>query len=226
MATSFLPDTDAGLLAWSLNFSTLITANPTTYGLVIGDATSYDGLHTAYADALGECDPGVRNKSAVAAKNAARTALKDSARLLAKRIDGTATVTDAQKIELGLNVRALPSPIPAPANPPALDIVSVSGRTVRIRLHDSLDASRRGKPAGVAGATVFSYVGPTAPTDPSDYKFEGNTTRTQVDIVFPDTVAPGAVVWLTAFWRNERDQSGPACAPVSTNVQFGVPLAA
>jgi hypothetical protein len=24
----------------------------------------------------------------------------------------------------------------------------------------------------------------------------------------------GTKVWLTAFWKNERDMSGPACAPV------------
>ena len=223
---SFLPDTDAALLAWSLNLSNLITATPTTYGLVAGDATAYSALHTSYASALAACDPGQRSKSLVATKNAARAALKNSARLLAKRVEGTASVTDAQKIELGLNVRAMPSPIPAPSNPPALDIVSVTGRTVRVRLHDAADASRRGKPAGVAGATVFSYVGAAAPTDPAAWKFEGNTTRTTIDVVFPDTVAAGAVAWITAFWRNERDLSGPACAPISTNLQFGVPMAA
>jgi hypothetical protein len=223
MANSFLPDTDAGLLAWSLNFSTLITTQPTNYGLTATDASASAALHASYADALAACDPGVRNKTQVAAKNTARTALKNSARLLAKRVEGTATVTDAQKIELGLNVRAMPTPIPPPAFAPALDIVSVSGRTVRIRLHDLTDAARRGKPAGVAGATVFSYVGATAPAELSDWKFEGNTTRTTVDVLFPETVAPGAVVWLTAFWRNERDQAGPSCPPVSTNIQFGAP---
>lgn len=209
-----------------MNFSERITATPTAYGLDAADASSYATLHSSYSSGLAACDPGERSKTLVAAKNAARSALKNSARLLAKRVEGTASVTAAQKIELGLNVRAMPTPIPPPAHAPALDIVSVSGRTVRIRLHDSTGASRRGKPAGVAGATIFSYVGQTAPTDPAEYKFEGNTTRTIIDVVFPDTVAPGAVVWLTAFWRNERDQSGPACAAISTNIQFGVPMAA
>jgi hypothetical protein len=220
------PNTDAGLLAWSLNLSTLITSTPTAYGLVTADATAYAALHASFASALAECDPGVRNKAAVAAKNAAREALKNAARLLAKRIDGTATVTDAQKIELGLTVRSQPSPIPAPSHAPALDVVSVSGRTVKIRLHDATDASRRGKPAGVAGATVFSFVGEDAPTDPSAWKFEGNTTLTSFDIVFPNSVAPGTKVWTCAFWRNERDASGPACEPVSTNIQFGNSVAA
>jgi hypothetical protein len=34
----FLPNTDARLLAWSLNFNTLITATPTAYGLTTAQA--------------------------------------------------------------------------------------------------------------------------------------------------------------------------------------------
>jgi hypothetical protein len=34
-------------------------------------------------------------------------------------------------------------------------------------------------------------------------------------------VVPGAKVWFTAFWFNGRKQSGLACAPVGTNIQFG-----
>src|SRR4051812_434654 len=119
MPSGFLPNKDSALLAWSLNFSTLITATPTAYGLVAGDATAYAALHSAFATALAACDPGQRSKSLVAAKNTARDNLKTSARLLAKRVEGTATVTNAQKIDLGLNVRATPTPIPAPSDAPA-----------------------------------------------------------------------------------------------------------
>ena len=111
-STSFLPNTDAALLAWSLNFSTLITATPTAYGLVAGQATAYAALHTAYGTALAACDPAIRTRGAVQTKNTARTNLKNSARSLAKIVEGTPTVTNAQKVTLGLNVRSLPSPIP------------------------------------------------------------------------------------------------------------------
>jgi hypothetical protein len=226
MAKSFLPDKDAALLAWSLNFSSKISATPVLFGLTSALATSYALLHTGYADALGACAPGERSKTLVSQKNAARASLKASARLLAKLVEGTATVTDAQKIELGLTVRQQPTPIPPPAVAPALDVVSVLGRTVKIRLHDATDAARRGKPAGVDGATVLSYVGTTAPADLGAWKFEGNTARTTVDVAFPNSVAPGAQVWLTAMWFNERKQAGPNCAPVGTNVQFGGSMAA
>jgi hypothetical protein len=221
MAVTFFPSSDAGLLAWSLNFSNLITATPTAYGLTSAQATAYLAVHTAYATALAACDPASRSKSNVVAKNAARTTLKTQAKLLANLVNGTATVTNAQKTALGLNVRAKPQPIPAPSAAPGLDVISVSAWTVSLKLHDSAAGSKRGKPAGVSGASIFSFVGPVAPNDIGSWQFEGNTGKTKVDITFPNTTAAGTKIWLTAFWFNGRKQSGPACAPVSTNLQGG-----
>ena len=224
-STSFLPTKDTTLLAWSLNFSTRITATPTAYGLVAADATAYSALHTAFGTALAACDPDERNKITTAAKNSARLALKTSARLLAKRVDGTATVTDAQKLELGLNVRAQPSPIPAPDSAPVIEIVSMMSRTVKIKLK-SADSADRGKPAGVHGAAIFTYVGTTPPTTEGAWHFEGNTNRTVIDVEFADSVPSGATIWFTAMWFNPRSQSGPGSLPISACIPGGIAMAA
>ncbi len=221
MGRQFLPTTDSGLLAWSLNFKTLITATPTAFGLTAALATAYGTLHDAYGTALAACDPAIRTRSAVATKNTARTNLKNNARLLANLVEGTASVTNAQKLSLGLTVRTTPSVIPVPAEAPGLDVVSVFGWTVKLKLHDTASGSKRGKPPGVSGASVFSFVGVTPPADIGSWQFEGNTGRTSVDVVFPNTVVPGAKVWLTAFWFNGRKQSGPACMPVGANLPGG-----
>src|SRR5947207_2572088 len=44
MASSFLPDQDQDLEAWAANFDTRITATPTAFGLVAGDATAFHAL--------------------------------------------------------------------------------------------------------------------------------------------------------------------------------------
>jgi hypothetical protein len=154
-------------------------------------------------------------------KNQAKTNLKANAKLLANLVNGTATVTTAQKVTLGIPPRSLPSPIPAPSSAPNLDIVSTTGWTVRIKLHDSTSGSKRGKPAGVIGASIFSFVGAAAPSDVSLYKFEGNTGLTTIDVVFPNTLAAGTQVWITAFWFNGRKQSGPPCTPAGAFIQYG-----
>ena len=222
MPGNFYDGTDSQLYTGSAAFSTKITATPTAFGLVAGQATAYSGLNSAFSSAyLLAIDPVTRTKGAVSAKNVAKGNLKTMASNLAKIIDGTPAVTDAQKITLGLNVRATPTPIPPPSSAPAIDIVSAIGRTVTIRLHDSTDTTKRGKPALVNGACVYSFVGATPPAATTGWTFEGVTSRTVVPVQFPTTVAGGAQVWFTAFWFNERKQNGPASDPVASYLPGG-----
>ena len=216
----FLPNRDTELLAWSLNFKTLITATPTAYGLTSALATAYGTLHDAYASALAAVEPAIRTRGAVVTKNAARTALKTQARLLANLVDGTASVTNTQKTTLGLNVRRKRTPVPPPATSPVLSVLSVKGWTVAVRLKAS-NVAKRGRPVGAVGATLFSYVGTTPPSTASGWKFEGNTGKSVFEVEFDSALAPGAKVWLSAFWFNGSKESGPACTPVSTNLQGG-----
>ena len=107
-----------------------------------------------------------------------------------------------------------------------MDIVSVSGRTVRVRLHDPENLTRRALPDGVDGIVVVSCVSEDAPTAASPWKWEGNLSRNLADIAFPDSVAAGKTVWVAAAYFNERKQAGQFCTPVSTNVQGGASAAA
>jgi hypothetical protein len=206
------------LFEWSRNFSTLLSASPTVFGCTAAMATSYAGYHTAYGTALAACSPGVRSASAVLAKNQARENLKFQAKLLSNTINGTATVSDAQKRQLGLNVRAIPQPVPPPAMSPTIDVTAVSGWTASLRLSDGSKPGKRGKPPGVKGVSIFSFVGAQPPTDISAWKFEGSTTKMRQDVLFDNTLAPGTRVFVTAFFFNNKMQSGPACPPVATNL--------
>lgn len=223
MNRDFIPTKDAELLAWSANFSAMITADPTEYGLTAPQATAYAALHAAFAAALETAtEPSTRTRGTVAAKDDARAPLKAMARELARIANAYPPITNQQRIDLGLNPRdAEPTPINPPTVSPVLEVVSAVGRTLKIRLREA-NSDRRGKPAGVDGATLFSFVGAEPPADIALWKFEGSTTRTSFDVEFPPTVAAGSQVWLTAFWFNPRSQSGPACAPVTAFLAGGV----
>jgi hypothetical protein len=218
----FLPSRDSLLLAWSSNFDGLVAVNFADYGLSSAQATAYTAAHTAFASSLGTAtEPSTRTKVSIAQKDAMRAALKFLARDYSRIIQGIATVTDAQKYALGLNVRATPTPVPPPVTSPTIDLKSVFGRTVTIRLHGE-DSLRRARPAGVKGATVMSWVGETPPESPSAWTFQGSTTKIDEIIVeFPLTVSTEAKVWITAFWFNAKSQSGPAATPVSTYLNRG-----
>jgi hypothetical protein len=216
-----LPTTDAGLLLWAQNFYSVANPSPTTFGLTAAVLTAFNTALTTYSTALAACDPGQRSKASVAAKNTARAALVTQCRSLINLVDANLSVTNAQKIELGIKVRGTPAPIPAPAYSPTLKVESVDKWTVWVKLSDAEDSGKRGKPDGVFGAAVYSYVGINPPSEIGAWRFEGNVGRVKFAIPFAATLAPGTRVWLTAQWFNGRKQAGPACDPVATNLQGG-----
>src|SRR5688572_23836790 len=219
----FLPSKNAELLAWSAAFSEKISLTPTAYGLSAPQSAAYAALHASFESALAtSSDPATRTRGTVQATRDARTPLKAEARELARIINAFPSITDQQRIDLGLTPRTNePSPINPPTEPPVLEVVSALGRTLKVRLR-GLNSESRSKPPGVHGATLFAFVGSAPPADIAQWVFMGSTTRTTFDVEFPATVAAGAQVWLCAFWKNPRDMSGPACPPVSAYLAGGV----
>src|SRR4051812_23694687 len=113
MPKGFLPNTDMALLTWATTFANRINLSPESYGLSPAQAADFSVLRDRYADTLSACAPNVRNKTAVLAKNTARTILKQRASQLSSIIKGQ-DVSDAQRAGLGLNVRAMPTRSPIP----------------------------------------------------------------------------------------------------------------
>lgn len=223
MSDRFPPAREADLVTWAGVFGTKISSAPTTYGLTAAQATLYETTRSAFVASYTTANtPLTRSPANIALKDDAKAALIAQIRLLAGIVQSAPGTTNPMRIELGLPERHLePTPVPPPAYSPLIEVKSVSGRTARIRLIDTANPTRRGRPAGVDGAAVFSHVGAAPAADISGWKFEGNTGRTTVEVTFPSTVAAGATVWLTAFWFNRSKQSGPACDPVSANLPGG-----
>jgi hypothetical protein len=96
---------------------------------------------------------------------------------------------------------------------------------VKCRVHSST-GDGRGKPAGVAMAFMYSFVGSVPPTDTSAFEMEGTATRTTFEVTFPSSVPGGSQVWLAAAWANARTQTGPACAPITVYLQGAAAAAA
>jgi hypothetical protein len=226
--TNYLPSTDDGLKAWAVPFSAKCTATPVPLGITAAIATVLATKLTTFSDALAEAqDPATRGPATVLAKDTAKDDLVGYIRSVVRQIQGTITVTNEQRQELGITLRDTePSPIPPPAFAPKIDIVSVTLNVVKIHLHDAENPSRRGRPVGVDGAALFTFVGDEPPTTEAGWKFEGITTKTDRDVAFPSTVAPGSKVWFTAFWFNPTKESGPSAAAISTYLQGGSAMAA
>jgi hypothetical protein len=217
MADQFPPTRESELLSFSANFDTLITATPTAFGLVAGQAVAYNALHTAFESALDAATkPSTRTKPKITAKDVAKEALVDGPgglRELAAIIQAFPGTSDEERENFGLPVRDTePTPVPAPTIPPVMSIERQLGRSVTVRLRDAENPDRRGKPDGVIGASVFMFVGDDPPANPMNATFLFNTSKNVFDIDFPAEIVSGAKVWLTAFWFNRKQDSSNAAA--------------
>ncbi|HEX3357333.1 MAG TPA: hypothetical protein VHS31_10220 [Tepidisphaeraceae bacterium] len=227
MSRNFYFGKDADIVTGSANFASLIATGFASYGLSSAQSTAFGLLNTALQSAYtASVNPSTRTPVTVEASRTAIKNMRANATLLAKIVYSTATVTDSQLVALGLLPRSSRAPVPPPAIAPVIDVVSVNGNSVRIRLHAPDDSKRRGKPAGCDGLVVFSYVGAAAPNVESEWTNEGVTSKTVVDIAFPPATPGGSKVWFTGFYFNARKQNGPAAAPVSTNIAGGGAMAA
>lgn len=221
-----IPTRDSLLVPYSTNFNNrLVASGVSLYKLTALQVAAYTALHTPYIAAhdavVLDREAGNRSRSLTNALALARSNLLTEGRQLYAAVQVNPLVSDADKILLGVRVRGARSPIPAPGVRPGLDLTGVVGRTVSLRVHDSASSTRRGKPAGATAAYVYSFVGAEYPADPADWKFEGAATKSKFDVLFPADVAGGTQVWVAAAWVNAKQQSGPLCTPVSTNLQGG-----
>lgn len=208
---------DENLLAWSNTFSHHINAAPEQFGVTADQASAFEALTSTFNTTLAAWrDNSTKTPVAFQNKMTARGALVTMAKYLVSSINSNPATTDAQRDELGIKARKKPTPIPAPSQSPFVKVLSVSGQTVTLSL-SATQAGKRGKPSGVKGASVFTFVGAVAPTDPAAWKFEGLVTKTKFPLTFDGSTA-AATVWVTANWFNERGQTGIACSPVSINL--------
>lgn len=226
-----IPKKDSLLVPYSANFNDRIVAAPVNFGLTAAQATRYTVVHAPYVaayEAMTEArEAGTRSQSLTAAKDTAKAELLEYGRELYAFVQANTVVSAANKELLGVRVRDVnPTPVPPPTERPGMIVVSAFARTVMVRIFDEASRFKRGKPVGALGANVYSFVGTTYPTDPTTWQYEGQATKPDFQITFPDTVEPGSQVWITAAWYNRKGETGPPSVPVTTFVQGGLSMAA
>lgn len=214
------------LSAQAQNFSTVLAADPLIYNETVASAAAVTAAVDAYVDSLGILinarANGVRSQQMTAAKNSDRLAMLNLLRPIYASVQESVSISDEAKIALGVHVKDTQNtPQPVPDFSPYLSVVKVDGHTVTVRAANPNEPASKARPPFVSGIAFFSYVGAEAPTDPAEFRFEGNTGRIDVNVTLPASVPTGSTVWFTAFFFNNRKQSGPACMPVSATLGAG-----
>ena len=206
MYPAYIPAADADFETWLANFDALLTANPTTYGLVAGDAVIVAAVAATFAVAYPISQaPTTRTPVTVADKDVARVAAEAVVRPYAVDISLNAAVTPANKTAIGVTVRSTnPTPIPAPIAAPELSVQSMIPGQLTLAIKDP-GAAGKAKPFGSVGVEVWTANGAVAATLPSECALEGIYTKSPSRIA----MAPGdAGKFLTVFARYVT-RSGP-----------------
>jgi hypothetical protein len=217
--SGYLPQRDADLDTWALNFSSLITAAPATYGLAPPDAvaiaTAYNTWHNAY---LAASNPSTRTQATVATKNLQKANLLSVVRGYAATIRANRAVSDASKINLGLNVRdTTPTPVPPPATRPVLAIARMTQGAMEVRATDEATPNRRARPNGAAGLLLFRAIGPSPVNDPEQATFLTFVGKPEVQSTF-SPADNGKIATYFARWTNSKGEVGPWSQGVSGSI--------
>jgi hypothetical protein len=220
------PRKEAELIPWSLNFVTVLTANSAACGVSAGACTQLATNRTSFVNDWNVCQvPATKTKPAVAQKNASKRVLQQNISALAAVATNQPDMTNSLREELGLRPKDdTLTPIPAPVEVPVAKIISVNGWMTEVQI-TTADSDRRGLPDDVAGVNIYSFVGQTAPSDPSLWVYEGESSRGRFKIEAPAELAAGTKIFYAFCFKSPRFQTGPACAGVPVVVGGGVPEA-
>ncbi len=207
MQAPYIPGPDSAFNAWFSNFSTLLTASPTTYGLVAGDATAVAAQLAVWAPAYAlTVDPTTRTSVTIAAKDAARTASEATVRPYAQLISRNAGVTNDDKVAIGVNLpNASRTPIPPPTTAPAVSLESSIHFQTTIRYYDTSTPTTKAKAAGAIGMELWRKIGTTPSADPTEAAQYGVLTKS------PSVIGHSApdVGKFCTFWGRWITRSGP-----------------
>lgn len=210
MAQSYIPAKEAAFFTWSANFSTLLSAAPTTYGLVAADAAALATLQAAYVLAYNAAKSGAtRGPATIASKDAARANLTARDRLLAGNIQRNVNVTNTQKTSLGITVRKTSkTPSIIPTTSPILSFIGATPGQHTLRWADQNTPALRAKPFGVYALALWAQSGGVTPTDVPTMTFVGMITKQPTPVNLQPT-SKGLVVSYLAKWVTRSGQYGP-----------------
>ena len=217
----YFPAPLAAQLAWFINFDSLITAAPATYGLVAGDAVNIAAavgpLQAAYDLAS---DPGTRTSVTIAARDAAFANARAVCFPYAVTISQDASVTNANKLAVGVTPRStVRTTVPTPTAVPVLAHVSSASLRALVTATNSETPGRKAAPLGCT--TEFYWtVGTVAATDPEQLKYQGKRTRFPTEITF-DAADRGKIVTVAArYSKRNGTAGGEASGPFSDLISF------
>ena len=215
MYDDYMPGIEADFINWGSNLTQNIEADAARFGVTAAQTLELSALYATYRslyDAI--LNPDTRTPPKYRQKADARRAFETLARQIVAVVQGQPTTSDADRSLLQITIRKpYPEPVPVPRAAPNVEVESVRGRLINLRLRDSQTSKRR-RPKGVRSAMMFWSAGEAAPASPSQITLAGTSPSMKPQVVVDDAVEAGSRVWVSVCWMNGSGELGPPCQPV------------
>jgi len=219
MATDLIPHAEDKFHTFQANLIDYVNANLAALQLAASDIAPLTAAQTAWNASLTTHTKAKADAhSATQAKDAAGATYMKAIRALIKILDSKPGFTAAQRTAMGLPaLDTLRTHVPAPTTRPVGRIESAAPHTLVLHFVDETTPTKRAKPDGVQGCQVWSFVGDTAPADPSGYHFLALDTRTPYTDEHQAADA-GKTAFYLLRWQNDKGETGPWGAVVVAKV--------
>jgi hypothetical protein len=215
LAAPYIPPKNAAFVAWAANFSSLLTASPTTYGSDAPTAVTVAALNaTLQAAYTVITTPSDKSKTTVLAFNNAKQAFLATVRPLAVLISRNPGVASSDKTAIGVNLpNNTPSPIPTPTTSPIISFVGSTPGQSTYTFADQNTPAKRIKPQGVIQLQVFATIAATVGTDPTAALLVASPTKSPFALNFTSGQA-GMICTVWGKWTTRSSGSGPWSAAI------------
>lgn len=219
MAKDYIPNTDAEFAAWLVNFVKQLTTSKAALNLTDAALATVTGLKDDYMTAVQElADAKAVYDAKLAAKNQAEKAATAEARSRVRQIQADPGVSDEIRAALQIPLRdTTPTPPPPLTSRPLLTIDFSQRLQHTLEYRDSETPNRRARPANADRIEFYSFVGATATTDISLFKYLDVDTSTPFVVNYTAADA-GKIASYIARWVNDNGEKGPWSETVSATI--------
>lgn len=214
----YIPGPDANFNAWLANFVTYANANLAALGLVAADMTPVTTSQTAWS--TGFTNHIAAKAAAMAAKQTkdeTRAAVVAAVRPLVRRLQASASVSDAERAALGITVPSASGTIGAPTSRPLVSVECGQRLQHTLRFVDENTPTKKAKPAGTMGVEIWNKVGTTPPAGESELRFVAVDTNAPFVVNFESADGTKtAYYWLR--WVSPTGERGPWSEQASATI--------
>lgn len=216
---NIIPDSDGDFSLFMTTFVNYVAAHAVAVGVPTATATALSDALLTFTDSLTAHQAAqTAALSARATKDTARVDLTGLARPIIQMIQSNPAVTDDIRALMGLPIRdATRTRVPLPTTRPVGQVDTSQRLQHTISWRDESTPTSKSKPAGVRGAEIWLYIGPTPPADPSLAHFVALDTATPYLLVH-DAADAGKLAHYLLRWVNSRQEPGPWSETISATI--------